>query len=162
MFTFSNFKQYFKQLNLIYTIYLIFYLLTMTFVYAMNMQHQFELEDKQLNKFYLDFLIGILLFLLSGYIKKALSKKALSTFGLFSKLKLFSIYYLVNLSIIVIYGLVNSLLFWQSGNLLLLFFAAYALLLMLLMKPKPEKMSYLLHLDADEQYFILHPERSFN
>ena len=150
----QNFDKFYKSVNSIYNAILISYLFFMTIAYAMTKEHHFSFEKIDTKILLLDILAGLIVFLLAGFIKKSLYKSASKISGIKEKLKLFLKYYLINLAIVEAYGLLNSFGYLQTHNLVFMFFGGYALLLLLLMKPKPEKMSYLLKLSPSEQEYI--------
>ncbi len=162
MLTWSNFGVYFKRLNAIYMILLFTFLLCMTLSYVWAGKHSLQVNDDQIIFFYLDIVMGLLLYLFSGFIKKLLSKKTFKITNFRLKLIYFSRFFFLNLMLIFIYGLINIIIFSSTANLLFMFFAAYALLLILLMKQKIEKLSFLVHINNEEQYFISHPGVSFD
>jgi len=151
---YQNFDKFYKSVNSIYNAILISYLFFMTIAYAMTKDHHFSFEKIDIKILLLDIFAGLIVFLLAGFIKKSLYKCASKISGIKEKLKLFLKYYLINLAIVEVYGLLNSFGYLQTHNLVFMFFGGYALLLLLLMKPKPEKMSYLLKLSPSEQEYI--------
>ena len=159
---FQNFYKFYKFVNFIYNIVLISYLFFMTIAYAMTKEHHFSFERIDMGILLLDTFAGLIVFWLAGFIKKKLYKSASKMSGIKEKLKLFLKYYLINLSIVEVYGLLNSFSYLQTHNFVFMFFGGYALLLLLLMKAKPEKMSYLLNLTPSEQVFIQNSFKNFD
>ena len=158
---YQNFDKFYKSVNSIYSVILISYLFFMTITYAMTKEHYFSFEKIDLRIILLDILAGLVVFMLTGFIKKKLLRNASKISGIKEKLKLFLKYFLINLAIVEVYGLLNSFAYLQTHNLVFMFFGGYALLLLLLMKPKPEKMSYLLKLTPSEQVYIQDAFKNF-
>ena len=157
----SNFKSFFRSLNVIYYAILTGLLFLMTVAYVSSENHSLGFESQDQLLIYTSLIIGFVIYWFSGFIKKVLSKKAKQSQTIHSKFDLFMRYYILNLVVVEIYGIFNAILFLRTDNLAYLIFAAYAILLLLLMNPKPEKMSYLLHLNSEEQTYINQPEKAF-
>ncbi len=157
----SNFKSYFRSLNIIYYVILMVLLFLMTVVYVSSENHSLGFESQDQLVIYTSLIIGFFIYWFSGFIKRVLSKKAKQSQTIQSKFDLFMRYYILNLLVVEVYGIYNTILFLGTDNLAFLIFAAYAILLLLLMNPKPEKMSYLLHLNSEEQTYINQPEKAF-
>jgi len=157
----SNFKSFFRSLNVIYYFILMGLLFLMTVVYVSSENHSLGFENQDQLVIYISLILGFFIYWFSGFIKKILSKKAKQLQTIHSKFDLFMRYYILNLIVVEVYGIFNAITFLLTDNLAFLIFAAYAILLLLLMNPKPEKMSYLLHLNSDEQAYINQPEKAF-
>jgi hypothetical protein len=156
-----NFKTFYRQLHWIYYTVLLSLIFLMTGIYFFVNQHIMQLNNHFANLVYLSIFGGILIYFFSLFIKKILFKSALNRVGIKDKLRLYMSFYTINLVIIEIYGIVNSLLFYNTANLIFLIFAAFAILLLLLMKPHTDKIIYLLSLNSKESSFIEHPEQNF-
>jgi len=159
---YQNFDKFYKLVNSIYNAILISYLFFMTIAYAITKEHHFSFEKIDIKILLLDIFAGLIVFWLAGFIKKSLYNSASKVSGIKEKLRLFLQYHLINLAIVEVYGLLNCFGYLQTHNLVFMFFGGYALLLLLLMKPKPEKMSYLLKLTPSEQVYIKDTYKNFD
>ncbi len=157
----SNFKTFYQNLNIIYSAIFFGLISFMTVAYFVSKEHQLYLNQDDAMMIYISLAGAILLYFASIYIKKTLTKQARTKEGLQSKLHLYMTYYTVNLALVEGYGLLNTVWFLTTHNLAFLIFAAYAILLFLLMKPNPDKIMYLLELDATERTYINDIEKPF-
>lgn len=159
---FLNFKQFFHQLKIGYFIILMVFLFLMTIAYIVTGKHFLSLQLDIPFLIYLDILGGLSIFLISNYIKKRLHHKSKRVNKLALKLRLYQKCFMLNLLIIVGYGITNLFFYVLTHNILFLIFASYALLLVLFMNPNTDKIDYLLQLSDQEQAFIHDDKKLFD
>ncbi len=158
----SNFKNYYRKLNFIYSLLFLGLLLFMTVVYFFTKRHQFEFTDRDLKWIYLSLFGAVLVYFVSVLLKKRLSFQARQFKDIREKLDIYRSYYIINLGIVEAYGFMNTIWFLNTQNLVFLIFAAYSILLFLLMKPHPDKIIYLSGLNSSQQVYINEMEKPFD
>ena len=158
----SNFKNYYRKLNFIYSLLFLGLLLFMTVVYFFTKLHQFEFTDRDLKWIYLSLFGAVLVYFVSVLLKKRLSFQARQFKDIREKLDIYRSYYIINLGIVEAYGFMNTIWFLNTQNLVFLIFAAYSILLFLLMKPHPDKIIYLSGLNSSQQVYINEMEKPFD
>ncbi len=163
---FTSFNIFYKILLILYFVIVISFILSIIVFYFIT-----QFNDKQVgpaqtpaNSILFSGLAvaGILHLFIIKLLKKILTSRISKANNIAKKTSLYFNYFLLNITLVEIYGLLNIIFYFMFNDFRFIFLSGYTILLMLFLKPNPEKIVKDLQLTGEEKSYVEQPDKPFN